>query len=80
MIGKYRIYPAWFDNGLRGQSDYLVAMDELALREAARLDRIVRHIEVVASGTDERGAWVNFDVTYSSSEGGIYERPRPANY
>jgi len=56
-----------------------VPMQELAQREAALLGRVVTSVEIVAVGDDERGNWINFDVTYSSSEGGTHERARTAD-
>lgn len=75
MIGRYRIYPAWFrDAGAKAP------MEELALREAHVLGRVVTSIDIVGQGEDHRGHFINFDVTYSSSEGGMYGYgPRPAD-
>jgi hypothetical protein len=60
MIGRYQIYPAWFGGAVAD------GMRELAQREARRLDRVVTSIDVVGSGENERGDYINFDVTYSA--------------
>jgi hypothetical protein len=72
MLGQYRIYPSWFSE----QSDVLAGvtkpMHELAYGSAARMGREVRDIKIVRMGENDLGKYIDFDVTYSSSEGGMY--------
>lgn len=59
----YRIYPAWF-----GHDDMSHApIVELAHGSAARMGRRVVHITVTGHGTNHRGSYIDFDVTYSST-------------
>lgn len=59
MIGRYRIYPAWF-----GSSNPVEPMVELADREQTRLDLAVDGFEIVAEGDDHRGHYFDFNVRY----------------
>jgi hypothetical protein len=69
MIGHYRIYPAWF-TGREGHelTGSQTPMNELAQGSAKRMGRNVLGIRIVGLGQDFRGSYVDFNVTYSSSE------------
>lgn len=67
MIGRYRIYPAWFHGTGGGTASAVVPMNELAEREAKRLDLAVSDIMIVAEDRNERGDYIDFDVLYVPS-------------
>ena len=67
MIGRYRIYPAWF-----GMAGFQAPMQELAQREARRLNLAVAGIAITADDRDHRGHYLDFDVLYTSS--GLLEK------
>jgi hypothetical protein len=68
MIGAYRIYPSWFTGRDRAFGDAQAAMSELAQRSASTMGRRVTGINIVATGQDHRGHYLDFDVTYSSTD------------
>jgi hypothetical protein len=57
----YRIYPAWFGGAV------FSPMVELARGTAERMGQCVVGYDYVGYGTDHRGEYMDFDVTYSSS-------------
>ena len=64
MIGRYRIYPAWFaGDSWSGNAP----MQELADREARRLGLFVAGIAITAEDHDHRGRYLDFEVLYTSS-------------
>ena len=69
MIGQYRIYPAWF-TGREGHelTGSQTPMNELAQGSAKRMGRSVLGLKIVALGEDFRGSYVDFNVTYSSTD------------
>lgn len=67
----YRIYPAW--SGFEGE-DPLAITSSMAQRTAALRGCRVVSVDKVGTGFDERsGYYVDFDVTYSSTETWRYE-------
>ena len=60
----YRIYPFWFGEG----GEPTLPMKELAEGSAARMGRRVENIEITHRGFDnQRGGYMDFTVTYSST-------------
>jgi hypothetical protein len=59
----YRIYPRWFGGG------HMVGpMNELAANAADKMGRHVDRIDVTEYGTDHRGSYIDFRVTYTSTD------------
>ena len=58
----YRIYPRWFGGG-----HMVTPMNELADHNAKAMGRLVDRIEVIRYGSDNRGSYIDFDVTYTST-------------
>lgn len=69
MTGHYRIYPSWF-TGRAGRelTASQTPMNELAQGSARRMGRCVLGISIVGMGEDFRGSYVDYDVTYSSTQ------------
>jgi hypothetical protein len=67
VIGHYRIYPAWFHGTGCASGNAQGPMNELAQREARRLNLAVAGIAIVVDDTDHRGHYLDFDVLYTSS-------------
>jgi hypothetical protein len=72
MIGRYRIYPAWFHGTGGATAGGAAPINELALREARQLGLSVAGISIVADDRDHRGHYLDFDVLYTSS--GVLEK------
>jgi hypothetical protein len=72
MIGKYRIYPMWFHGTGGATASPREPMNELAQREARRLNLTVAGIMIVNHDRDDRGFFFDFDVLYTSS--GLMEK------
>ncbi len=67
MIGRYRIYPAWFHGTGGATGTPSEPMNELARLEARRLDLAVAGIAIVAEDDNDRGHYIDFDVLYVPS-------------
>lgn len=59
----YRIYPSWFGGDDMAHGPIV----ELAHGSARRMGRMVSDIAVTGHGNDRRGGYIDFSVTYSSS-------------
>lgn len=59
----YRIYPRWFGGGHMS-----APMNELADNAARSMNRLVDSIQVTAYGHDHRGQYIDFCVTYTSTD------------
>jgi hypothetical protein len=66
IIGKYRIYPSWFHGTGGPTGGAQTPINELAQSSAKRMGRQVTGIEIVRTGRDFRGDYVDFNVSYSS--------------
>lgn len=60
---RYRIYPAWF-----GGESATKPMMELARGSAVAMGRKVENFEIIANGESRRGRYIDFRVSYSSTD------------
>lgn len=67
----YRMYPSWFKDG-----DIHGPINELSRHAAHRMGRTVSKVDVTGDGTDQRGYFIDFTVTYSSTASPTYEEIR----
>lgn len=65
MIVGYRIYPSWFRDFYSREHSPMAEMVEGA---ATRMGCLVDGIEIVGTGNDRGGQFIDFDVTYISTD------------